>query len=77
VYVPPQPESVAFGDALLRASDVTLSMARVENDSQKRLIQYQKYRDSEMTIDTSILEWDVDRGCIQEVGSKFFGQDEY
>ena len=42
VYVPPQPETVAFGDALLRASDVTLSMARVENDTQKRVVQYQK-----------------------------------
>ena len=77
VYVPPQPETVAFGDALLRASDVTLSMARVENDSQKRVIQYQKYRDGELDIDMSLLEWDVDRGYIEEVGSKFFESDEY
>ena len=73
VYIPPQPETVAFGDALLRASDVTLSMARVENDTQKRVIQYQKYRDGEIDIDMSLLEWDVDRGHIEEVGSKFFG----
>jgi len=77
VYVPPQPETVAFGDALLRASDVTLSMARVENDTQKRVIQYQKYRDGEINIDMSLLEWDVDRGHIEEVGSKFFGDTEY
>ena len=77
VYVPPQPETVAFGDALLRASDVTLSMARVENDNQKRVIQYQKYRDGEIDIDMTLLEWDVDRGYIEEVGSKFFGDSEY
>jgi len=77
VYVPPQPETVAFGDALLRASDVTLSMARVENDEQKRVIQYQKYRDSEISVDMSMLSWEVDRGHIEEVGSKYFSQDEY
>ena len=77
VYVPPQPETVAFGDALLRASDVTLSMARVENDNQKRVVQYQKYRDGEIDIDMSLLEWDVDRGYIEEVGSKFFEDSEY
>ena len=77
VYIPPHPETVAFGDALLRASDVTLSMARVENDSQKRVIQYQKYRDGEINIDMSLLDWDVDRGHIEEVGSKFFGDLEY
>jgi hypothetical protein len=77
VYIPPQPETVAFGDALLRASDVTLSMARVENDNQKRVIQYQKYRDGEIDIDMSLLAWDVDRGYIEEIGSKFFKDDEY
>ena len=77
VYNPPQPETVAFGDALLRASDVTLSMARVENDEQKRLIQYQKYRDSEITVDTSLMEWNVDKGHIEEVGSKYFDNKEY
>ena len=77
VYNPPQPETVAFGDALLRASDVTLSMARVENDEQKRIIQYQKYRDSEITVDTSLMEWNVDKGHIEEVGSKYFHNKEY
>ena len=77
VYNPPQPETVAFGDALLRASDVTLSMARVENDEQKRLIQYQKYRDSEITVDTSLMEWNVDKGHNEEVGSKYFDNKEY
>ena len=77
VYNPPQPETVAFGDALLRASDVTLSMARVENDEQKRIIQYQKYRDSEITVDTSLMEWNVDKGHIEEVGSKYFDNKEY
>ena len=77
VYNPPQPETVAFGDALLRASDVTLSMARVENDEQKRLIQYQKYRDSEITVDTSLMGWNVDKGHIEEVGSKYFDNKEY
>ena len=77
VYNPPQPETVAFGDALLRASDVTLSMARVENDEQKRIIQYQKYRDSDITVDTSLMEWNVDKGHIEEVGSKYFDNKEY
>ena len=77
VYIPPQPETVAFGDALLRAADIALSMARVENDEKKRIIQYQKYRDSEISVDTSLFEWDVDAGHIEEVGAKFFSDSEY
>ena len=52
-------------------------MARVENDEQKRIIQYQKYRDSEITVDTSLMEWNVDKGHIEEVGSKYFDNKEY
>ena len=66
LYAPPRAEHVAFGDALLRASDVALSMCMVEDDDFQRIIQYQKYRDGELNIDNSTLSWDVDTGCIKE-----------
>ena len=66
LYAPPRAEHVAFGDALLRASDVALSMCMVEDDDFMRVIQYQKYRDGELSIDNSTLAWDVDKGFIKE-----------
>ena len=66
LYAPPRAEHVAFGDALLRASDVALSMCMVEDDDMYRMIQYQKYRDGELHIDNSSLKWDVDKGYIKE-----------
>jgi hypothetical protein len=66
LYAPPRAEHVAFGDALLRASDVALSMCMVEDNDFKRIIQYQKYRDGELSIDSSMLEWNVDSGYIKE-----------
>ena len=41
------------------------------------LFSIKKYRDGEIDIDTSLLEWDVDKGHIEEVGNKFFGSTEY
>ena len=73
LYAPPRAEHVAFGDALLRASDVALSMCMVEDDDFKRVIQYQKYRDGELSIDNSALVWDVDTGYIKE-DTRFIGE---
>ena len=73
IYSPPRAEQVAFGDALLRASDVALSMCMTEDDDFKRIIQYQKYRDGELNIDTSMLTWNIDAGYIKE-DSRFTGE---
>jgi len=71
IFRPPQADQVAFGDALLRASDVVLSMCLVEDDSERRLIQYQKYRDAESFADTSLLHWNPNVGKIYEVNPDF------
>ena len=39
LFRPPQADQVAFGDALLRASDVVLSMCQIEDMPTRRLIQ--------------------------------------
>ena len=57
---------MAFGDALLRASDIALSMCMVESSDYRRLIQYQKYRDGELNLRHSVLVWNVDSGNIYE-----------
>ena len=67
IYKPPQAGQVAFGDALLRASDVALSMSAVENSANKRAIQVQKYRNGSLNIDTMYLQWDVNIGHIEEL----------
>ena len=67
IFTPPQADQVAFGDALLRASDVLLSLCRVQDDPMRRLLQYQKYRDAESFADLSTLEWNPDIGRIKEV----------
>ena len=71
IFRPPQADQVAFGDALLRASDVVLSMCLVEDDSERRLIQYQKYRDAESFADTSLVYWNPDIGKINEINPDF------
>ena len=71
IFRPPQADQVAFGDALLRASDVVLSMCLVEDNPERRLIQYQKYRDAESFADTSLLHWNPDVGEIHEVNPDF------
>ena len=67
MYAPPRPDQVAFGDALIRASDVAMAMAMVEGDDQKRLVQYQKYRDGQLHLDATMLTWDVNKGNIKEI----------
>ena len=72
MFEPPSAASVAFGDALIRASDVALAMCRVRDqggdpDERMRRIQVQKIRDSEMYIDDMYLTWDVDKGYVEEL----------
>tara|TARA_R110000824_G_scaffold176701_1_gene355846 strand:- start:1718 stop:2968 length:1251 start_codon:yes stop_codon:yes gene_type:complete len=67
MFAPPRPDQVAFGDALIRASDVAMAMAMVEGEDQKRLVQYQKYRDGQLQFDASLLDWDVNKGNIKEI----------
>ena len=71
IYRPPQADQVAFGDALLSASDVVLSMCEVEDMPTRRLIQYQKYRDAESFVETSVMHWNPDIGEIYEVNPDY------
>ena len=66
LYAPPRPDQVAFGDAMIRASDIALSLFKVENDEFKRMVQFQKYREGELPSDIVSLTWDVDKGKIEE-----------
>ena len=67
MFTPPRADQVAFGDALIRAADVALAMCGIEQDDQKRLVQFQKYRDGELARDTTVMQWAVDNGIIEEV----------
>ena len=71
LYEPPPASSVAFGDALIRASDMALSMCGVLDENEvenpkKRRIQVQKIRDSQMFIDSMWMDFDVNVGFIKE-----------
>ena len=66
LFQPPGPNQVAFGDALIRASDVALSMCLVENLPQLRDVQFQKFRDGVLGSDLATLKWDVNQGLITE-----------
>jgi replicative DNA helicase len=67
MFVPPRADQVAFGDALIRAADVALGMCKMEDAEDKRIVQYQKYRDGELPSDIAVLQWDVDCGDIKEI----------
>ena len=72
VYTPPNASSVAFGDALIRASDMAFSMSKMqdENDVEDplmRRIQLQKIRDHEQFIDDMYLTFDVNVVHIEEI----------
>ena len=66
MYSPPRPDQVAFGDALIRASDVAMAMSLVEDEDNKRLVQFQKYRDGILPIETTAMQWNVDSGEVHE-----------
>tara|TARA_Y100000310_G_scaffold341508_1_gene440869 strand:- start:1529 stop:2794 length:1266 start_codon:yes stop_codon:yes gene_type:complete len=72
MYEPPSASSVAFGDALIRAADVALSMCRTvdqdgDPDERVRRVQIQKIRDSELSIGDMYLKWEVNSGAIEEI----------
>ena len=66
MFTPPRADQVAFGDALIRASDVALSMCMVEDVDDQREVQFQKYRDGDLPVDNCTFTWDVDRGQVEE-----------
>lgn len=67
MFTPPRADQVAFGDALIRAADVALAMCALEDEDQKRLVQFQKYRDGELSRDLTVMQWAVDNGEIEEL----------
>lgn len=71
VYIPPKADQVAYGDAMLRAADVVMSMCMVENEDRRRYIYFQKYRDGLLPVGRSYFEWEVDRGSIKEIKEDF------
>ena len=75
IFVPPKADQVAFGDALIRAADVALGMCKMEDEDDKRLVQYQKYRDGELPSDLAVLQWDVDCGDIKEISDYMWDTD--
>ena len=66
MYSQPTAGQVAFGDALIRASDVAISMCMIEDEPQLREIAFQKYRDGDLGQNTTEFIWDVDIGRIEE-----------
>ena len=66
MFTPPRADQVAFGDALIRASDVALSMCMIEDLDTQREIQFQKYRDGDLPVDNCTFTWNVDSGQVEE-----------
>ena len=67
MFSPPRADQVANGDALIRAADVAMSMCALEEENDKRLVQFQKYRDGELSRDMTVMQWDVNCGNIEEL----------
>ena len=67
MFTPPRADQVAFGDALIRASDVAMAMCALEDEDNKRMVQFQKYRDGELKKDLTVMQWNVDKGDIIEL----------
>ena len=67
MFVPPRADQVAYGDAMLRAADVALSMSLMEGNEQSRLAYFHKYRDGVLPLSGMELHWNVDKGIIYEV----------
>jgi len=74
MFTPPRADQVAFGDALIRASDVAMAMCALEDEDNKRLVQFQKYRDGELTKDLTVMQWNVDNGNIIELPDYEWGE---
>jgi len=71
LYAPPRPDQVAFGDAMIRASDIAISLFKDERSEQQRMLQFQKYREGELPSDIITLTWHVDSGNIEEIEAIF------
>jgi len=71
IYIPPRADQVAYGDAMLRAADVAMSMCMVEGEEQARIVYFHKYRDGVLPVSSMELHWDVDKGSIYEVEDMF------
>ena len=71
IFKPPEADQVAFGDAILRASHMVISMSQIDDMPTRTLIQYQKYRDAEQFADTSVMHWDPDKGDIYELNPEY------
>ena len=71
VFIPPRADQVAYGDAMLRAADVALSMCMVEGEDQSRIAYFHKYRDGVLPTSSMELHWNVDKGDIHEVEDMF------
>ena len=71
MYTQPRASQVAFGDALIRASDVAISMCMVEDEPKLREVAFQKYRDGDLGGRDSQFIWDVDKGKIEEDNESF------
>ena len=71
VFIPPRADQVAYGDAMLRAADVALSMCMVEGEDQSRIAYFHKYRDGVLPFSSMELNWNVDKGSIYEVEDMF------
>ena len=67
MFTPPRADQVAFGDALIRAADVAMAMCALENEDNKRMLQFQKYRDGQLPRDLTVMQWNVDNGDILEL----------
>ncbi|MBI2020104.1 AAA family ATPase [Candidatus Daviesbacteria bacterium] len=67
LFVPPKVAEVAFGDALIQASDYAMSLCRVRNEPLQLLVQFQKFRDEAFPADYVTMHWDVDKGDIKEI----------
>ena len=74
MFTPPRADQVAFGDALIRAADVAISMCALENEDYKRMVQFQKYRDGELARDMTIMNWEVNNGDIKELPDTDWGE---
>ena len=71
MFTQPTAGQVAFGDALIRASDVAVSMCMIEDEPKLREIAFQKYRDGDLGGRDAQFIWDVDKGRIEENHESF------
>lgn len=74
IFAAPKASEVSFGDAAFQASDILMSIYKVEDSDYTRMIEFQKYRDDEKPVNRILLDWDVNIGVIQE--SKYVGDNQ-